>query len=63
MEQKKDLYKAQKKYLSENFVKLGINVRPETRDNFRKACEKNGTLPGTVLRKFIEDYIQNAKRD
>lgn len=53
-----DKYKSQKKYMKENLVKLGIDIRPEIRDAFRKACEKNNTLPSRVLKDFVEEYIK-----
>lgn len=58
----KDKYKNQKRYMKENLVKLGIDVKPEIRDIFRKACEKNNTLPSRVLKDFVIEYIEkNAK--
>ena len=42
-----------------NLIKLGIDVKPEVCDQFRKACEANGTLPLRLLKEFIKDYIKN----
>ena len=53
------MYESQKKYAKKNLVKLGIDVKPEIRDKFRKVCEANGTLPSRVLKEFIEYYIKN----
>lgn len=55
-------YISQKKYMKENLVKLGIDVKPEIRDNFRKACESNNTLPSRVLKEFILEYINKNKK-
>lgn len=54
----KDKYENQKKYMKENLVKLGIDVKPEIRENFRKACSINNTMPSRVLKEFINDYIE-----
>ena len=53
------MYEAQKKYAKNNLVKLGIDVKPEIREQFRKACERNKTIPSRVLKEFIERYIKN----
>ena len=52
------MYEAQKKYAKNNLVKLAIDVRPELREEFRKACQKNGTIPSKVLKEFVENYIK-----
>ena len=44
----KDRFVSQKKYMKENLVKLGINVKPEIRDDFRKSCRNNNTLHSRV---------------
>lgn len=54
----KDKYLSQKKYMKENLVKLGIDVRPEIRDEFRQCCELNNTLPSRVLKDFVNNYIK-----
>lgn len=54
----KDKFASQKKYMKENLVKLGIDVKPEVRDNFRKACLANNTMPSRVLKEFVNDYIK-----
>lgn len=53
-----DKYLSQKKYMKNNLVKLGIDVKPEVREKFRKACEINNTLPSKELKKFVNDYIE-----
>lgn len=58
----KDKYLSQKKYMKENLVKLGIDVRPEIRDEFRKSCELNSTLPSRVLKEFVNNYIEENRR-
>lgn len=57
----KDKYLSQKKYMKENLVKLGIDVKPEIRDEFRKSCELNNTLPSRVLKEFVNNYIEENR--
>lgn len=52
------MYEAQKKYAKNNLVKLGIDVKPEVREQFKKACKENGTKPTKVLKEFIDNYIK-----
>lgn len=58
-----DKYTSQKKYMKENLVKLGIDVKPEIREDFRKACAANNTIPSRVLKEFVNDYIKKYKKD
>lgn len=59
----KDKYANQKKYMKENLVKLGIDVKPEIREEFRKCCELNNTLPSHVLKEFVNNYIEETKKE
>ena len=45
-----------------NLVKLGIDVKPEIREEFRKCCELNNTLPSRVLKEFINNYIEETHK-
>lgn len=58
----KDKYLSQKKYMKENLVKLGIDVKPEIRDKFRQCCKLNSTLPSRVLKEFVNNYIEENRR-
>ena len=51
------MYESQKKYMKNNLVKLGIDVRPEVREKFKKACEDNSTNASKVLKDFVYNYI------
>lgn len=51
------MYESQKKYMKNNLVKLGIDVRPEVREKFKKACEDNNTNSSKVLKDFVNNYI------
>lgn len=61
MQDKKDKYANQKKYMKENLVKLGIDVKPEIRQSFHDACYKNNSNPSRVLKDFVNEYIKNSK--
>jgi hypothetical protein len=43
--------------MKNNLVKLGIDVRPEVREKFKKACEDNNTNASKVLKDFVNNYI------
>lgn len=56
------MYEAQKKYAKNNLVKLAIDVKSETREKFKKACEDNNTKSSRVLKQFVEDYIKKNEK-
>ena len=56
------MYESQKKYMKNNLVKLGIDVKPETREKFKNACAKNNTMPSRVLKDFVNDYIEKNEK-
>lgn len=56
------MYESQKKYAKNNLVKLGIDVRPELREKFKKACEVNSTNASKVLKDFVNNYIEESER-
>lgn len=58
----KDKYYAQKQYAKRNLVKIGIDVKPEIRENFKQACSNNSTTPTKVLKDFITKYIEKNKK-
>lgn len=55
------MYESQKKYMKNNLVKLGIDVRPEVRERFKKACEDNNTNASKVLKDFVNNYINESE--
>ena len=55
------MYESQKKYMKNNLVKLGIDVRPEVREKFKKACEDNNTNASKVLKDFVNNYIDESE--
>lgn len=46
---------------AENMKAVATRVRIEIADEFRNACEKNGTTMHQELKKFIENYISENK--
>nr|DAM97389.1 MAG TPA: hypothetical protein [Caudoviricetes sp.] len=56
------MYESQKKYMKNNLVKLGIDVKPETREKFKLACAKNNKMPSRVLKDFVNDYIEKNEK-
>ena len=62
MKDKEDKYYHQKQYAKNNLVKLAIDVKPELREKFDKACKANNTNRSQVLKTFINDYIEKNKK-
>ncbi len=57
------MYESQKKYMKNNLVKLGIDIKPETREKFKKACEANNTNASKVLKDFVNNYIEENEKN
>lgn len=53
-------YTAQKKHIRANYARFPLDLRPETLEEFKKACAKNGTTPTTEIKKFIASYCAAA---
>lgn len=62
MKKEDDKYYYQKQYAKKNLVKLAIDVKPEIRENFDKACKLNNTNRSKVLKQFVNDYIQKYEK-
>lgn len=56
-------YKSQQNYIRKNYVRFPLDLKPETLDLFKKACEKCGTTPTTEIKRFIADFIVKAKKE
>lgn len=61
MEEKKSKYSAQIKYNKNNYRQFKMNLIPDFFDKFQQACFKNGTTPTTVIKAFMNDYIEKNK--
>ena len=42
-----------KKHLREKYVRFLLDLKPDVLENFRHACEHQGTKPTTEIKKFI----------
>lgn len=51
-------YKTQIKNLRKNYVRFGLDFKPEVLEAFRAACAANGTTATTEIKKFVASYIE-----
>lgn len=58
-----DKYKAQKKYAKSNIKKLSCSYQAEFVDSFREACNKLGIKQAEVIRKAMQQVIDEAKKE
>jgi len=54
----KSIYASQMKYRKAHLVQLNLDLSREMKLNFKKACENNKTKPATVLKSYIQKYIE-----
>ena len=52
-------YKAQIKYLKNNYKDFHINLRFDIFNTFQDLCKKKNTTPTTEIKKFIDTYIKD----
>lgn len=50
--------KSNAKWDKENMTNLAIRVRKTYAEQIRAACRAAGTTPGTIMRKAIDDFMQ-----
>ncbi len=55
-------YAAQQKHIRKNYARFPLDLRPEVLEEFKKACEINGTTPTTEIKRFIASYIEAARK-
>ena len=53
-------YARQAEYNRKTYVRFPLDLRPEVLEAFRTACQKNGEVPTTEIKKFIQRYIEEA---
>jgi len=53
--------KANKKWNSENLTSFTIKLNKEKTEKFRAAAAAAGTTPTTVIKKAIEEFIQDTE--
>lgn len=51
-------YSPQQKHLRSNYVRFPLDLKPEVLQQFKDACNMNGTTPTTEIKKFINEYIK-----
>ena len=51
-------YSSQQKHLRSNYVRFPLDLKPEVLQQFKDACNMNGTTPTTEIKKFINEYIK-----
>lgn len=57
--EQKAKYASQIKSLRKNYVRFSLDLKPDMLEDFRKACDINGTKPTTEIKRFIRQYIQD----
>lgn len=57
----KSKYSQQIKSLRKNYVRFPLDLKPDILEQFRRACEKNGTTPTTEIKKFIAEYCKKEQ--
>ena len=53
-------YKRQAEYNRKTYVRFPLDLKPEVLEAFRAACKKNGDVPTTEIKKFIQRYIEET---
>lgn len=43
------------------YVRFPLDLRPEMLEEFKKACERNGTTATTEIKKFITSYCEAVR--
>ena len=54
----KDKYKAQVKYLRNNYKRITIDFKINELEQFKNICKLNGTTPTTQIKQFVKSYIE-----
>lgn len=54
-------YTAQKKHIRTHYTRFPLDLRPDVLEEFKRACEKNGTTPTTEIKKFIAAYCEAVR--
>lgn len=53
-------YDAQARYLRKNYVRFGLDLKPDVLEEFKRVCVENGTTPTTEIKRFIADYCRSG---
>lgn len=54
--------KANNKYIAEHMTVLGVKVRKDYAEEVRKKARERGDTVNAILKKALDDYIQEATR-
>ena len=49
--------KANNKYIANNYTVLGVKIRKDKAEEFKKLCQDAGTTPNAIFTKAIEDFM------
>lgn len=50
-------YNAQMKHIKKNYKKFHIDFKLDTFNKLQEVCKKNNTTPTSIIKEFINDYI------
>lgn len=53
--------RARDKWDRENMAHVGCKIRRDVAEEFKAAAEVNGTTPSSLIRAWIDGYIQSCK--
>lgn len=53
--------KANNKWDAENMTNLSIKIRRSYADKIKEKCKIAGTTPGAIMRKAIDDFMEDNK--
>lgn len=54
-------YNSQIKHIQKNYKKFHIDFKIETFEKLQEICKKNNTTLTTVIKNYLNDYIENNK--
>lgn len=49
--------KANNKYIANNYTVLGVKIRKDKAEEFKKLCQDAGTTPNAIFTKAIDDFM------
>lgn len=54
-------YKTQIKNLRKNYVRLGLDFKPDVLNEFKRLCAENGSTATTEIKRFVAEYCQRYR--
>lgn len=49
--------RANNKYIANNYTTLGVKIRKDKAEEFKKMCQDAGTTPNAIFTKAIDDFM------